>query len=401
MKSYHDRLRQNIKHFYINSVFNGLIAIVAPIVIIFQLQSVGLSLTQVFIGEAIFAATILCMEIPSGILADKYGRRRCMVLAEILFAICFIVLAMSMSFTEVIIGQFLAGIAMAFASGANEALLYDSLKELGKQNYYKVYQSRFNTIGFTIAIFSSVISGVLATWFDLRFVMYIAAFFASLSVLNILLLSETKTKNLSKEIQFANHFKESIAYLKRHPVLWYVIGWGIVMGLTAKIGFQSLNPYWEIMEVPLYLFGIGLAIHNTIAAIVSHQAPLLFRYFGDRGMMCLLLGLALIAYALLGSLTVGIWWALLLPSCFQFHRALFVLIVNDALQQKAKSEHRATLLSLSSFARLGVQAVILPLFGFAAELWSLKTAFIFLAVFILFVGSLMLFGVNKYWVKHT
>lgn len=397
MKSYQDRLRQNIRHFYINSVFNGLMAIVAPIVVIFQLQAVGLTLTQVFLGEAIFAATILLMEIPSGIFADKYGRKRCFIIAETLFASCFFILAMSTSFTQVILGQICAGLALAFASGANEALLYDTLKGLKKESEYKAYQSRFNTIGFTIAIFSSIASGLIATWFDLRLVMYISAGFAALSVLNILFLSETKSKQGSAEVQFANHFKESLDYLKRHRLLYYVIGWGIAMGLTAKIGFHSLNPYWEVMEVPLVLFGLGLALHNLIAAIVSYLAPALLKHFGDRGLMFLLLGIGVIGYTLLGSLSVGIWWALLLPSCFQFHRALFVLIVNDALQKKAKSQHRATLLSLGSFARLGVQALILPLFGYYAEIWSLQTAYLVLAVFILLLGSVMLIGVWKHW----
>ena len=69
------RFSRNIRLFYLQQFLVGLATLWAPIIVIFQMQEVGLSLTQVMAGELIFAATIVLFEVPSGAFADRMGRK--------------------------------------------------------------------------------------------------------------------------------------------------------------------------------------------------------------------------------------------------------------------------------------------------------------------------------------
>jgi MFS family permease len=97
----------------------------------------GLTLDQFALLNAAWAATIVLMEVPSGALADTIGRRKLLIVAGILMVIemallCFVPLGnVSLLFGVFIVNRFLSGIAEAAASGADEAIAYDSLKQEG------------------------------------------------------------------------------------------------------------------------------------------------------------------------------------------------------------------------------------------------------------------------------
>ncbi len=97
----------------------------------------GLTLDQFALLNVAWAATIVLMEVPSGALADTIGRRKLLVVAGILMVIemallCFMPRGnVSLLFAVFMINRVLSGMAEAAASGADEAIAYDSLKKEG------------------------------------------------------------------------------------------------------------------------------------------------------------------------------------------------------------------------------------------------------------------------------
>jgi len=120
-----------------------------------------LTIAQFSILNAVWAATIVLAEVPSGALADIVGRKRLMVFATAVMIvevgiISFIPKANpSMVFIVFLMNRVLSGLAEAAASGADEALAYDSLVEQGLSDQWgRVLEilSRFQSIGFIIAM---------------------------------------------------------------------------------------------------------------------------------------------------------------------------------------------------------------------------------------------------------
>ncbi len=100
----------------------------------------GLTLSQFAMLNVVWAATIVLAEVPSGAFADTLGRKRLVVLSSIVMFIEIAMIAFvptgnpTFVFIVFLINRVLSGLAMALASGADEALAYDTLKEQGKED---------------------------------------------------------------------------------------------------------------------------------------------------------------------------------------------------------------------------------------------------------------------------
>ena len=97
------------------------------------------SLEQFGILNAVWALTIVLSEVPSGALADTIGRRKLLITAGLCMAVEMGVLLIAtpgggaLVFYLFLVNRIISGIAEAAASGADEALVYDSLKSAGRE----------------------------------------------------------------------------------------------------------------------------------------------------------------------------------------------------------------------------------------------------------------------------
>jgi MFS family permease len=97
----------------------------------------GLTVAQFSILNAVWAATIVLAEVPSGALADIIGRKRLLVFSSSIMIIEVGIISFvpkanpSIIFIVFLINRILSGLAEAAASGADEAIAYDSLAAQG------------------------------------------------------------------------------------------------------------------------------------------------------------------------------------------------------------------------------------------------------------------------------
>ena len=97
----------------------------------------GLTISQFAILNAVWAGTIVLMEVPSGALADIWGRRNLLILSSLLMIVELLLLCIvplghpTLLFAIFLVNRVLSGTAEAAASGADEAIAFDSLKEAG------------------------------------------------------------------------------------------------------------------------------------------------------------------------------------------------------------------------------------------------------------------------------
>jgi MFS family permease len=120
----------------------------------------GLSLAEYALLNVAWAVTIVCLEVPSGALADQIGRRRMVVLAAWLMVAEMLLFAFAPAgsawlFPVLILNRILSGAAEACASGADEALAYDSLVDAGKTSEWPAVLARlmrWQAVGFFVAM---------------------------------------------------------------------------------------------------------------------------------------------------------------------------------------------------------------------------------------------------------
>lgn len=121
----------------------------------------GLTLAQISLIESILIGTIFLMEVPTGILADRVGRKWSIFAATILLASAEFLFIFARDFSWYIVIALLTGVGFAFASGALEALVYDSLPEKGREDSMKRVMGRINSISLLALVIAPIIGGLI------------------------------------------------------------------------------------------------------------------------------------------------------------------------------------------------------------------------------------------------
>ena len=106
-----------------------------PIIVIF-FQDHGLSLTQIMQLQAAYSLSVAIFEIPSGYIADLFGRKKTIVLSTLFSFFGFLIFSFFSGFNEFIIAEICVGIGGSLMSGSDTALLYDTLIEENEQKTY-------------------------------------------------------------------------------------------------------------------------------------------------------------------------------------------------------------------------------------------------------------------------
>lgn len=387
------RFSRNIRLFYIQQFLVGLATLWAPIIVIFQMQAVGLSLTQVMVGESIFAATIVLFEVPSGVFADRLGRKSTLIIGMMFCSAAMIVFAVATNFAQIMISQILFGVGNAFRSGADSALLFDSLKAINEELEFRKVLSRSQTISYLTAIPMTIAGGLIAARFGFRLTIALAAGISALNSASFFLLAEppipAEGKRPGKTALW--HTWKALRYIWKHRVVRFTIAFAMVIGVGMKLSFHTLNPYWEFWQVPVSYFGFAFAGYNLVAALTSHYSYRVIRKLGDLTTLLVTLILVCVTFFMMAGLPLGIAGALLIPAAFQIPRSLQSIATDDMVNRITFSHHRATVLSMKSFLQQIAQIALLPVFGLISDSFGLLSAFGWTAAFVAVLGLLALY----------
>jgi len=136
---------KNIKKYYLFKFFTEFM-LVTPVVVLFW-QANGLNLMQIMFLQSIFAFATFALEVPTGVIADKISRKLSLILGAITLIIGTLVYTLSNNFYQFALAEIIWGFGVCFFSGADSAFIYDSLKEIKKQdNFKKKFKMRQNTV---------------------------------------------------------------------------------------------------------------------------------------------------------------------------------------------------------------------------------------------------------------
>ena len=111
----------------------------------------------------IVVAVMVVMEIPSGYFADVFGRKLSVVLGGVLFLVSMVMFAVGDSFWIFVLAEVIGGLGLSFHSGANEALAYDTLLEMGEERRYKKIYGNMYFAKRVAGTLGAVVGGLLAT----------------------------------------------------------------------------------------------------------------------------------------------------------------------------------------------------------------------------------------------
>ncbi len=357
--------------------------LIMPIVALFYNEN-GLDNFDIFLLQAIYSVSVAVMEIPSGYMADIAGRKRTLILGSVMGALGYLFYSMSHDFNGFLIAEITLGIGGSFISGADSAMLYDSLSATRRQHRYLQYEGRITSLGNFAETLAAVCGGLIAALLSYRAVYLSQAFIAALAIpAALLLLEPPKDSTIAKPglrhiLSVCNNAVMTNKKLSSTILLSSIAGIStLCMAWTSQIYFVS-NGLTEVTITPLWI-----ALNLTVAIIAAFASSAM-KVLGKKVSLFLIVVYLPITYVFLGMLQFIP--AIICLFLFYAVRGYATPVLKDLINQNCSSSTRATVLSIRSLIiRLGF-AILGPLIGWVSDISTLSSALILSGVLLLIMG---------------
>ncbi|WP_176761027.1 MFS transporter [Desulforhopalus singaporensis] len=345
--------------------------LIMPVIALFYTEN-QLTKFDIYLLQAIYSVSVAVMEIPSGYLADIVGRKKTLILGAILGTAGFVIYSFSHGFTGFLTAEIILGLGGSFISGADSAMLFDSLASLRRKHRYLQFEGRLIAIGSFAETIAAFCGGVIAAFLSYRSVYVAQTFVAALAIPAALLLVEPPRDKTAEHPGFRHILsvcKNSILVNRKLAstiFLSSITGVAtLCMAWTSQIYFVA-HKLTELTITPLWI-----ALNLTVA-VVSACSAATHRFLGKTVSLLLVTVFIPAAYILLGILPFlgGITILFL----FYAVRGYATPVLKDLVNQNCDSSVRATVLSIRNLIIRLSFAILGPFIGWVAELSTLATA---------------------------
>lgn len=360
--------KRNIRLMYAIALLQGMV-FYGPISTLYR-QAAGVSIFQITLIESISLALALALEVPWGILADRIGYRRSMILCCGLYFISKIVFWQADGFGAFLAERLLLSVVCAGLSGLDVSILYLSCPEEHSHRVFGIY----NNLGMAGLLAASAVYAVFVGE-NYRLAGLLTVFSYGAAAVLALFLKEVRSRqNRSAHHQLAD-FKSLLVHLAHSPRLLFLVLAAAFLNESHQTITVFLNQL-QYVRAGLSASTIALVyVGMTLLGLVGGFSARLTERLGARRTGAGLLGLAALAcltLALTCDPVLSVAAILLLRVCY----SLFTPLQTTLQNQQVHTSDRATALSLNALLMDLVAVFTNLVFGRTAD-FSLPLAMLF------------------------
>ena len=351
----------------------------------------GLTLVQISLIESILIGTIFLMEAPTGMLADRVGRKWSIFCSTFLLMCAEFIFIFARSYEWYVVVALLAGAGYAFASGAIEALVYDSLPPENREEAMKRAMARVNSYSMIAFVIAPLVGGLIigdaaVENFIPAIALTVVALFAGLLV--CLTLREPSAEASEKKESGVALLRGGLSLLYRNRrlrrlALVVVFTLPFTDALAETLG----PPYLAQNDVTPFAIGAVLSAGSLLAAFTQRYAYKVEEWLGRGRAIAALILLPGLLYWMLAAVAgsiAAVSLMILMYGCSNMKAPLISAYQNALIESK----NRATVLSLiNMFVSLFV-AIGAPIYAAIAQ-QSLSMAFVVMGAVIISAALLL------------
>lgn len=380
------KIKKQIRGLYLSTVVGNLSLTGAWVAI---LAARGYSLAEIGLAETVFHITSLLLEIPSGVFADLFGRKKMLLVSSFLRMIGNVVMILSGNLFMVCLSLAFHAASYNFASGSGDALAYDSLKLVQREAYYEKYASNQLIIyrlcagvstmcaGFALLIghraaygvdilMSVIQMGILSSLYEAKVggsedVAYGAAEEANGG-------ESSRKKKLINSVKYAliQCVVSSLSFMKRERKALAFMFANSFVGAVDILLLFFLQAKLPAAGMPGWALGFAL-FFMEMGGILGAKIILKWKHLRHRNLFAVTAALVLLGVAAEHS---GIWLFMTAGGFMAaFSDDALQVRTNTILQDMFPSEQRATLISMESFTFSVIMVVLSPLAGLFFSRW--------------------------------
>lgn len=384
-------VKRNLSALYLVKIAKWM-NLIMPVIVLFY-KSNGLSMKDIFMLQSVYSITLMTLEIPTGYFADRAGRKTSILIGAALGFTGYLAYSFSFGFWQFVVAEVILGVSQSLVSGADSAMLYDTLAASKQNNRYTQLEGRVTSIGNFGEAFAGIIGGLLAVT-SLRTPFYVQTCVALIAVPAALMLVEPPLKSIKIKPNFGEI--RSVIYQALHgniKLKWNTFFSAVTGAATLTMAWFA-QPYFGQINVAVSMFGILWAVLNLSVGIAAVYAWRFEKRFGPAKTVIIFTFALISAYLLLPLMPGYTGLGALLV--FYLARGLATPTLRNYINIITTSEIRATVLSARNFLIRLIFAVTGPLWGWITDKYSLKMAIILAGII---YGSVALISMF-YFLKH-
>lgn len=370
----HDRrrLEGNIRRFYVYSfLFNMQLWI--PTWILYLQRERGLTLAQITALDAPFWLIMVLAQVPTGAFADRYGRRTSLVVGAFVYGVALFVFGIAGNFVVILVSYGLWAVGMAFGSGADMAMLYDNLAQLGRSDDYSRLAGRTYSIIAVAMLVSLLIGAPLAAATRLDVPVLVAAGITLLAGGVAWTLHEPPHER-TERAGFVTTIRRGAVVSWRDKRLRYILAYAAVVRAAMFVPAIFTQPFLAHYSVPVSQFGILMMPGRVLGIVAALWVHRVVARRSERavfsGMMIWICG-CLAVLSVWNSPLAFVAFPLLAP-VFSASNPVFSAYMNRHIP----ADQRATVLSLGQLLGSLIMIGWEPALGATAQAGGLTAGFV-------------------------
>jgi MFS family permease len=368
--------KANIWKIYLFQFFTSL-HFLGGVLIPFFVDWGGLSFAQILFLQSWFLFCVFILEIPTGTVADYLGRKHSLILGALFTIIGAVTYTLYANFYLFMLAEFLWAVASALISGADEALLYDTLKKIKKEKESKKFFARLESVKMVGLMVAAPLGSLMGVYMSLRAPMFLMAIPFLFAAIIGFTFKEPKTTKKIESKRYLIILKEGVKYFYKHKALKIL---ALDVMVIASIAYLMIWLYQQILRdvgVGTVYFGLVHVFLVIGQLLVMNNYDFFEKLFGSKKRFifasALITGISVIVAGLTKFLPV-VLLAMICALAFGLgRRPLFASYLNKHIP----TSKRATVLSSVSMFRRMFLIILNPIVGFAVD-WSLSYTLIIL-----------------------
>ncbi len=349
----------------------------SAVLIPFFLDYGNISFTKVMLLQSWFAFWSFILEIPTGTIADYFGRKTSLVLGALFTGLAALAYIIYPNIYIFLLAEFLFAMSLALMSGSDDALIYDSLKKIGKEHKSKKIFANISSYQVAAIAISAPIGSLIAGYFGVRWAMGAVVIPSVLALIIGLTLKEPKTKRKIESKRYLNIMIGGVKYLKAHKIL------KILTFDSISVTVMAFFVIWTY-QLKLIELGIPIAFFGFVHAIIAGAQVAVMQNFS--GLEKLLKSKK--RYLLFSAIITGIFFIVLGLSKEPILAIISITIIAgfglsrqrlfaSYMNKYIESHNRATVISSIMMLKRFSRMIIYPIIALLVE-WSLMYTFIIL-----------------------
>ncbi|MEK7234092.1 MAG: MFS transporter [Elusimicrobiota bacterium] len=362
-----DVWRGNVRRMYIWSALVRM-HFFAGVLVPFFTDWGGLTLSQLFLLQAWYFLCIFLLEVPTGAVADRWGRKASLICANACLLTATAIYSTGKGLPRYLLAEIFWAASGALISGADEAMIYDSLKAADDESRSKKTLSRLASCEIAAIAFAAPIGSLIAVRWGLNAPMLAMLVPSSIGMLVCLSLKEPPTGEEDAKPGYREVLTRGVRYFASHKPL-------------RALAFDSVT-IWMLSFMTIWLFqprlrelGVGIGVYGFIAAamtlsqiaIMSGIERIEIFFGGARRYLIWSAVIPGLAFLLLPFAT-NPWAACALFIAIPAFGLSRSVLISNYMNNHISSAKRATVLSTVGMGRQLMGIIVLPTVGLLTKL---------------------------------